>query len=80
MTCDTFLERASDYVDGTLDEVLRADAEAHISGCPACRDLVADLRKVQRAAESLERVAAPANAWARVRDRLQAESGVRDDQ
>lgn len=74
MNCDTFLDRASEYVDGTLDEATRAAAEAHLDECDACRDLAADLRKVQRAAGELERVAPPANAWARVLDRLQADA------
>jgi anti-sigma factor RsiW len=73
MTCDTFLERASDYVDGALDEATRAEADAHVNACEACRALAADLRKVQRAAASIDRVALPANGWSRVLDRLQAD-------
>ena len=73
MTCDTFLERASDYVDGTLDEATRAEADAHVDECDACRDLAADLRKVQRSAGALDRVPPAANAWVRILDRLQAD-------
>jgi anti-sigma-K factor RskA len=73
MTCETFIDTASEYIDGTLDEAVRAEAEAHLDGCEDCRALLADLRKVQRAAGSLEPVVPPADAWARVLERLQAD-------
>jgi hypothetical protein len=73
MTCETFIDTASEYIDGTLDEATRAETEAHLDGCEDCRALLADLRKVQRAAASLEQMVPPANAWSRVLERLQAD-------
>jgi anti-sigma-K factor RskA len=73
MTCDTFLDRASDYVDGNLDEVTRAQADAHVEECEACRTLAADLRKVQRAASAMDPVVLPSGAWPRILERLQAD-------
>jgi Putative zinc-finger len=48
---------ASDYLEGQLDAVRRAEFEAHSAECPACRELVADLRHAMelcRSAEDLE--------------------------
>lgn len=71
MNCDDFLERASDYVDGTLDAPARAEADAHLAGCAACRDLVADLGRVREAAGTVEWMPLPAGAWEKVRARLE---------
>lgn len=73
MTCDTFLDRASEYVDGVLDPVERAEAEAHVAECEACRALVTDLRRVQRAASAMDPAPLPPNAWPKILDRLQAD-------
>ena len=48
---------ASDYLEGRLDAVRRAEFEAHSAECAPCRELVADLRNVMelcRSAEDLE--------------------------
>lgn len=38
MTCDKIQERFADYLTGDLDEAGRADVQAHIAACPACRE------------------------------------------
>lgn len=73
MNCDDFLERASDYVDGTLDGVSAAAAEAHLATCEACRTLAADLRRVQQSAAGVERLPVPPSAWSSIAARLQAD-------
>ena len=73
MTCDDFLERASDYVDGTLDAAATAVADAHLATCEACRGLAADLRRVQQAATGVERLPLPAGGWPAIEARLQAD-------
>ena len=48
---------ASDYLEGQLDAVRRAEFEAHSSECTPCRELVADIRHAMelcRSAEDLE--------------------------
>jgi len=48
---------ASDYLEGRLDAVRRAEAEAHLRDCGACRELLGDLRRAValcQAAEELE--------------------------
>ncbi|MFB3924247.1 MAG: anti-sigma factor [Terriglobia bacterium] len=48
---------ASEYLEGQLDAARRVELEAHLKGCGACRELIADLRGVMelcRAAEEAE--------------------------
>jgi Putative zinc-finger len=48
---------ASDYLEGQLVAARQAEVEAHLAGCEACRELVADLRhalELCRSAEQLE--------------------------
>ncbi|MCU0255306.1 MAG: zf-HC2 domain-containing protein [Vicinamibacterales bacterium] len=73
MSCDDFLERASDYVDGTLDAQARAAAEGHLASCEACRALAADLRRVRQTAGAIDRLPPPAGAWSRIAARLEAD-------
>jgi hypothetical protein len=46
MTCEKTQERFADYLTGDLDEAGRADVQAHILGCPACRGDLEDLTVV----------------------------------
>jgi hypothetical protein len=50
---DPWLERLSEYLDEELAPSERAACEAHLAGCAACRALLEDLRRVQRAARAL---------------------------
>jgi len=48
---------ASDYLEGQLDAVQKAAAEAHLRDCGVCRDMLGDLRRVLelcRAAEDIQ--------------------------
>jgi len=48
---------ASDYLEGLLDTVRKAEVEAHLTTCTACRELIADVRQTMelcRSAEELE--------------------------
>jgi predicted anti-sigma-YlaC factor YlaD len=36
ITCQTFLEEMSNYLDGTLEETVRVSIEAHLAKCPNC--------------------------------------------
>lgn len=46
MTCDKIQERFADYLTGDLDEAGRADVQAHIAACPACREDLENLTLV----------------------------------
>lgn len=43
--CEDLLASLSDYIDGTLDETLCRELEAHMASCPNCRVVVDTLRK-----------------------------------
>lgn len=70
------LERSVDaFLDGEFDERERAEAEAHLAGCPACRGMVEGQGRIRDAvrAKLREAMAAPAPAGcapAALRERL----------
>jgi anti-sigma factor RsiW len=60
----------ADFVDGELDPQVQHLAERHLQTCPACRELVADLRTVRAAAFTLDRKEPPATVLARIKERI----------
>jgi len=50
---------ASDYLEGQLDQARRAEVEAHLAGCAACREVVGDVRLAMEMCHSAEEVVAP---------------------
>ncbi len=66
-------ETISDYVDDALGAAERAEVEAHLAACVACRALADDLRALSRAAAELRTVEPPATAWRRVEKAIRAE-------
>jgi hypothetical protein len=61
------------YVDGELDPLEERAVERHLEGCPACRGLIADLRTLRAAAFTLDRREPPADLFARIQARVEAE-------
>jgi hypothetical protein len=61
MSCKDYSEAIAEFVDGSLDPARQRDLERHVEGCPACRALVADLRSIQAAAFTLDRIELPAH-------------------
>lgn len=49
----------SAYLDGRLEDAVRARLEAHLAGCPTCRQALEELRAVRQALRELPRTAAP---------------------
>ncbi len=45
LTCRHLLDSLSDYIDGTLDETLCREIEAHMADCENCRIVVNTLEK-----------------------------------
>jgi hypothetical protein len=80
MTCTAFTDRLADLLEGTLDAEARVELEAHAAQCAACGALLADLRRMQERAATLERVAPPRGSWSRVAARLQADPQFRKAQ
>jgi len=69
-------ERLNAFADESIDPPDRADVERHLASCASCRQTVADLREVLRAAGALELREPPVRAWSRIERaiRLEAES------
>ena len=75
MTCDAFLDLVSDVIDGALTPAQRAEADGHLASCESCRQVVADLRRIQQATGSVERLPVPAGTWSRIEAHLMADAG-----
>jgi hypothetical protein len=63
MTCEQWQDQLGDAVEGTLDPTRQAALEAHIRGCPACRELLNDLREIRAAAATLDRHTPSPELW-----------------
>lgn len=74
--CDAFRRLISPYLDGELVDEERADFEAHVGGCAACRKSLEDEREVVDALQRGARPVPPAPSELRVRvDRMLADAG-----
>jgi anti-sigma factor RsiW len=73
MCCADFSESIAEFVDGTLDPAAQRALERHVEGCPACRALVADLKSIQAAAFTIDRVELPAHLWLAIQSRVATE-------
>jgi anti-sigma factor RsiW len=71
MSCDRYIDVIADLVDGTLPDPAQAEVRAHLDGCPACRELAADLREIRRIAGTLEVTPPPPRVWARISSGLE---------
>jgi anti-sigma factor RsiW len=76
MSCKDYSEAIAEFVDGTLDSLRQRELERHVEACPACRSLVADLKSIQAAAFTLDRVELPAHLLPSLHARLAEESAV----
>jgi hypothetical protein len=70
MSCHDYRDAIAEFVDGALDPARQRELERHVEGCPACRALVADLKTIQAAAFTLDRVELPPHLLPALRARL----------
>jgi hypothetical protein len=70
MSCHDYREAIAEFVDGALDPARQRELERHVEGCPACRALVADLKTIQAAAFTLDRIDLPPHLLPAIRARL----------
>jgi hypothetical protein len=61
------------FADESIDPPDRADVERHLASCASCRQTVADLREVLRAAGALELREPPVRAWSRIERAIRLE-------
>ena len=73
MSCRDYSDAIAEFVDGALDPARQRDLERHVESCAACRALVADLKTIQAAAFTLERVELPPHLLPAIRARMAAE-------
>jgi anti-sigma factor RsiW len=45
ITCQSFLDEMSDYIDGALADDLRVSLEAHLAKCPNCWVLLDETKR-----------------------------------
>ncbi len=60
MNCERAEELLSDHLEGSLHTILRAELEAHLGGCAACRELRSALDDVVGALRAFPDLEAPA--------------------
>ena len=77
MTCEGYVARIQDAIDGDLDAAARADLDRHTSGCEACRTLLADLQEIARVSGDLPLHTPRPQVWTRLRSRLEQEQAAR---
>lgn len=73
MSCRDYQETIAALMDGAIDPARQRELERHLEGCPSCRALVADLKSIQAAAFTLDRLDVPAHILPGLRSRLAAE-------
>ncbi|HXF59017.1 MAG TPA: anti-sigma factor [Candidatus Saccharimonadales bacterium] len=63
---DTWMERLSEYLDGAMDRSEREALEAHLTQCPECPAVLADLKRVRAKARELDETPVPKEIWSRI--------------
>ena len=54
ITCKSFLDELSDFVDGELSQELRISLEAHIAKCPDCWVTLDETRRTVEISRSVD--------------------------
>ena len=71
MTCQELDERLDDWLDGALPQAEGALVEAHLAGCPSCRESERRLRRLLAHAAALPRSVSPSrDLWPGVERRV----------
>ena len=76
MACERYLNAINELVDGTLGPLRRAELELHLETCEDCAALLADLREIRRATDTLEDLRPPDRVWAQIAQQLHNEGRV----
>jgi len=79
MTCSDVRRVLPEFLDGAPEGVFAADFEAHVKSCPACSDLVSDLKLISSEARQLAASEEPPpRVWLRIAAELRAEGLIRE--
>ena len=71
LTCKDFLKELNDYLDETVDGVIRAQLEEHITKCPNCWVVFDTTRKTIQVYKGMEPQEIPGNIHHRLMEALQ---------
>ena len=73
MTCSDVQRVLPEILDGAPDGAFQTDFATHVKSCPACSDLVSDLKLISSAARQLAATEEPApRVWVRIAAELRA--------
>lgn len=72
MTCEAFDAALPDYLEGTLDESLRASVEMHLRECVRCAGVVRDIENIRKEAAALPDLAPSRDLWEGIDARIAA--------
>lgn len=72
ITCDDAQLLVSDRLDGTLSDTQRAQLDAHLAGCSACREVARDLEQIHGGAASLPTLTPSRDLWSGIEARIEA--------
>jgi hypothetical protein len=72
MTCEAFDAALPDYLEGTMDGLVRVSVERHLSECVRCTSLVRDLENITKEAALLPDLAPSRDLWAGIESRIAA--------
>ncbi len=70
ITCKSFLEDVSDYIDGDLTDELKVSLEAHLAKCPDCWVIFDETRKTVEIFQNLDCHPLPQDVHDRLLDAL----------
>jgi hypothetical protein len=81
MTCSDVERVLPELLDGAPDGAFQPDFVNHLKSCPACSDLVSDLKLIASEARQLAASEEPApRVWVRIAAELRAEGLIREPQ
>lgn len=72
MTCDDAQLLVSDRLDGTLSDTQRAQLDAHLGACAACREVARDLEQIHTETASLPTLTPSHDLWNGIEARIEA--------
>ena len=79
MTCSDVQRVLPEFLDDAPDGAFPVAFDAHVKSCPACSDLVSDLKLISSEARQLaETEEPPPRVWVRIAAELRAEGLIRD--
>jgi hypothetical protein len=65
-SCNDIEPLLSSFIDNDLAASAQADVRSHLSECPSCRAVVADLQRLRAAAQALGPIDPPRHVWLEV--------------